>query len=119
MFSRTTVMRAAMICILGQLIALGGPAAQAQAANSAPTLVISILDGEGALNDIRQRTAREPIIEVEDENHKPIAGAVVLFALPTSGPSGTFAAGAQTFSTVTDSAGRAVAHGLRPNSISG
>ena len=81
--------------------------------------MITILDGEGALNDIRQRTAREPIIQVEDENHKPIAGAAVLFALPGSGPGGAFAEGAQTFSTVTDSAGRAVAHGLRPNSVSG
>ena len=90
-----------------------------QATNAAPALIITILDGEGALNDIRQRTAREPIVEVQDENHKPIAGAAVLFALPGSGPSGAFADGAQTFSTVTDSAGRAVAHGLRPNGISG
>jgi hypothetical protein len=92
---------------------------RAQAANAAPALFVTILDGEGALNDIRQRTAREPIVEVQDENHKPIAGAAVLFALPGSGPGGAFAGGAQTFSTVTDSAGRAVAHGLQPNGVSG
>jgi hypothetical protein len=107
------------VAALGQLVILGGPVTHAQATNPAPALVITILDGEGALNDIRQRTAREPIIQVEDENHKPIVGAVVLFALPGSGPGGAFAEGAQTFSTVTDSAGRAVAHGLRPNSVSG
>jgi hypothetical protein len=81
--------------------------------------VITILDGEGALNDIRQRTAREPIVEVKDENHKPVAGAAVLFSLPSSGPGGSFAGGVQTFSTVTDDAGRAVAHGLQPNNVSG
>lgn len=119
MISGKTVTRLAMIAALGQLVIFGGLVTHAQATNPAPALVITILDGEGALNDIRQRTAREPIIQVEDENHKPIAGAVVLFALPGSGPGGAFAEGAQTLSTVTDSAGRAVAHGLRPNSVSG
>ena len=119
MVSGKTVTRLAMVAALCQLVILGGPAMHAQATNPAPALVITILDGEGALNDIRQRTAREPIIQVEDENHKPIAGAAVLFALPGSGPGGAFAEGAQTFSTVTDSAGRAVAHGLHPNGISG
>jgi len=32
-------------------------------------LFITLIDGEGALNDIRTRTAREPIVEVDDENH--------------------------------------------------
>lgn len=92
---------------------------QAQAPNAAPKLVISILDGEGALNDIRQRTAREPIVQVDDENHKPIAGAAVVFLLPGSGPSGVFADGTQVFSTVTDAAGRAAAQGLKPNTVPG
>jgi hypothetical protein len=95
------------------------PRLHAQANAQSPGLVITILDGEGALNDIRQRTAREPIVEVQDENHKPVAGAAVLFSLPSSGPGGSFAGGVQSFSTVTDSAGRAVAHGLQPNNVSG
>ncbi len=48
-------------------------------------IFIQIIDGEGALNDIRSRTAREPIVEVDDENHKPIAGALVLFSTPRLG----------------------------------
>jgi hypothetical protein len=114
-----TVTRFAMVAALGLIFVSSGPLTRAQTPNPTPALVISILEGEGALNDIRQRTAREPIVEVEDENHKPIAGAAVLFTLPGSGPGGAFAEGAQTFSTVTDSAGRAVARGLQPNSISG
>lgn len=108
---------AVALCCLVMNAACPSWAQQTPAA--APSLVITILDGEGALNDIRQRTAREPIIEVQDENHKPVAGAVVLFTLPSSGPSGAFADGSQIFSTVTDNAGRAVAQGLRPNNISG
>lgn len=109
---------AAGLCCLLVLSACPKAAAQ-EAASPAPKLVISILDGEGALNDIRQRTAREPIVEVQDQNHKPVAGAAVLFALPGSGPSGAFADGSQVFSTVTDEAGRAVATGLRPNGVQG
>ena len=114
-----TVTKLVMVAALGLIFVSNSPVMHAQAAYPTPALVITILDGEGALNDIRQRTAREPIVQVEDENHKPIAGAAVLFTLPGSGPGGSFAEGAQTFSTVTDSAGRAVAHGLRPNNVSG
>ena len=89
--------------------------AQAPAAN----LQITILDGDEAMNNIRQRTAREPIVQVEDENHKPVAGAAVVFLLPNDGASGTFPGGARTLTTVTDSKGQAVARGLRPNRISG
>jgi hypothetical protein len=76
-------------------------------------LFITLIDGEGALNDIRTRTAREPIVEVQDENHKPVAGALVLFALDNGGgsPFANFA-GAQSLSVTTDAAGRAAGQGF-------
>jgi hypothetical protein len=77
-------------------------------------LEIEILDGEGALNNIRQRTAREPIVEVKDENHKPVAGVLILFSVQPGGAGGTFN-GSASFSTYTDAAGRAVAQGFTPN----
>jgi hypothetical protein len=85
----------------------------------APQLQITILDGEGALNNIKQQTAREPIVQVEDENHRPVAGALVIFSLPQSGASGTFAGGSTEFDGVTDAAGRATATGLTPNKVIG
>jgi hypothetical protein len=83
-------------------------------------LKITILDGEGSLNNIRERTAREPIVQVEDENHKPVAGALVLFTIHGQGSAGaTFANSLTTYQTTTDAYGRAIAQGLRPNGQSG
>ncbi len=93
------------------------PTALAQA--PAAGLQITILDGDDAMNNIRQRTAREPIVQVEDENHKPVAGAVVVFLLPNDGAGGTFPGGARTLTATTDSKGQAVARGLRPNHTAG
>lgn len=82
-------------------------------------LNIVIVDGDGAINNIRQRTAREPIVQVEDQNHKPVAGAAVVFLLPDQGASGVFANGSRTLTVMTDAQGRAVARGLRPNKVQG
>src|SRR5437016_9472764 len=79
----------------------------AQEAGSAPKLNLMIVDGDGAINNIRQRTAREPIVQVEDQNHKPVAGAVVVFLLPDHGASGVFANGSHTLTVVSDAQGRA------------
>ncbi len=86
---------------------------------SAEQLNLIIVEGDGATNNIRQRTAREPIVQVEDENHKPVAGAAVVFLLPDQGAGGTFANGSHTLAVTTDAQGRAVAHGFHPNSVQG
>ncbi len=54
-------------------------------------------------------------MQVEDENHKPVAGAAVVFFLPSSGPGGTFANGSQTLTVTTDSTDHAAATGIKPN----
>lgn len=83
-----------------------------------PKLFIKILDGEGAVNNIKARTAREPVVEVDDENHKPVAGALVTFMAPHGGAGGTFN-GQAMLQTVTDSSGRATGRGFMPNRTSG
>ena len=83
------------------------------AAGQPKSLLITIVEGEGALNDIRTRTAREPIVEVDDENHKPVAGALVLFSLDKTGSSYANFAGIPSVSVRTDQAGRAVATGFQ------
>jgi hypothetical protein len=76
--------------------------------------MITILDGDGALNNIRQRDAREPIVQVTDENHKPVAGALVLFTIHggAHGAGATFD-GAQTLTVKTGEDGIAHASGLQ------
>jgi hypothetical protein len=89
------------------------------APQDAPKLIINVVEGEGALNNIKQRVNREPVVQVEDENHKPIAGAAVVFLLPGNGPGGTFPNGSQTLTVTTDATGRATAAGIRPNQLTG
>jgi hypothetical protein len=104
---------ASLSCLL--VLQMIPPRALAQAGQ----LNLVIVEGDGAINNIRQRTAREPIVQVEDENHKPIAGAAVVFLLPDQGASGVFANGSHTLTVTTDATGRAVAHGFRPNNVQG
>jgi hypothetical protein len=84
-----------------------------------PKLNIVVVGGSDAINNIRQRTARETIVQVEDENHRPVAGAAVVFTLPTAGPGGTFANGSNILTAITNQQGRAIAAGFKPNSVVG
>lgn len=105
-----------LLVLLVLLNLLRGPAWAQQAVTG---LSITIIEGEGAINNIRQRVNREPIVQVEDNNRKPVAGAVVIFLLPEQGASGTFPGGSRMLMTVTDNQGRASARGIRPNNQSG
>lgn len=54
-------------------------------AGAPQALNIEIIEGDGAINNLRLRTAREAIVEVQDENHKPVSGALVLFSAKGGG----------------------------------
>ncbi len=82
-------------------------------------LNIVLVEGEGAIHNVGQRVAREPAIRVEDENRKPVAGAAVVFTLPTEGATGDFGNGSKTLMVMTDSAGQAATQGLRTNQVAG
>lgn len=82
-------------------------------------LRLVIIEGDGAINNVRQRVNRDPIVQVEDENRRPIAGAAVVFFLPDQGPSGTFANGMRSLTVTTDAQGHATATGMRPNNQAG
>jgi len=82
-------------------------------------LSIVIVEGEGAINNVKDRVNREPIVQVEDENHKPVAGAAIIFSLPNQGASGVFANGSKTLTLTSDAQGRAAALGIKRNNVSG
>ncbi|MBL8216655.1 MAG: hypothetical protein JNK87_38405 [Bryobacterales bacterium] len=82
-------------------------------------LNLIVIEGDGAINNVKQRVTREPIVQVEDENRKPVAGAIVAFTLPSQGASGTFTNGARILTVTTDQNGRAVMSGMRANNVPG
>jgi len=81
-------------------------------AQSAPPLRIVVIEGEGAVNIIQQKTAVSPLVEIRDRNDQPVAGAVVNFVIRNG--RATFS-GARTISVTTNAAGRAVATGFAPS----
>lgn len=82
---------------------------------------IAIIDGEGALNNVEGRLAREPIVQVEDKNHKRVEGAYVEFDTPNvpGQPGAQFADGSTKLIAMTDAAGQVSAAGLRNNQVTG
>src|ERR1700683_3799379 len=97
--SRSAIVWQTVSLLLCTLLALPARAAQGEP----PTeLNIVIVEGGGAVNNLRQRVLGEPIVRVEDQNHKPVAGAAVSFLLPGNGAGGTFPNGAKLLTVTTD-----------------
>ena len=113
--SASTISRALSV-FLACLIALP---MQAQTPAAPTQINIVILEGEGAINVVRQRAAREVMVQVEDENHKPIAAAAVTFFLPNEGASGVLANGSRSMIVLTDSEGKAAMRMIRANNVRG
>jgi len=84
-----------------------------------PPIKIVIQEGQGAINNIQQHRAKEPVVQVTDENGAPIQQASVTFQLPETGPGGSFADGNKMLTVQTDEKGLAVGRGLRPNATEG
>ncbi len=105
------------VLIVLLLTNLLGPPATAQPPSGG--LQLLIVEGDGAINNVKQRVNRETIVQVEDENHRPIAGAAVIFFLPNQGPGGTFPNGSTTFTTTTNAQGQATVRGIQYNQQAG
>jgi hypothetical protein len=91
----------------------------ARTQNTPARIELVMMEGENATTGVRQRVTRDPVIRVEDDDHRPVMGAVVVFALPVSGASGEFVNGSKTLSVVTQQDGLAAARGIRTNEIPG
>ena len=50
---------------------------------------IVIQEGQGAINNIKERRAKEPVVQVLHEDGEPVVGATVTFLLPDTGASGS------------------------------
>ena len=90
----------------------------ASAQNTETPLSIVVVDGQGAINNIRQHAGHDMVVRV-DYNQQPVPGASVAFTLPSQGPSGSFVNGEKTLVVTTDAQGQAIARGLKPNNVAG
>ena len=79
---------------------------------------IVVVEGEGVTTPARQR-ARDIVVRVDDDDHRPVADVAVVFALSASGTTGEFSNGSQTLTVMTDKNGLATARGIRTNDIPG
>lgn len=85
----------------------------------APRFKINVVRGEGAQNRVTKgRATSQAVVEVRDENDKPVAGAIVTFTLPSTGPGGTFTSGGAVTTVTTGPTGQATAT-FTPNSVAG
>src|SRR5579872_2386587 len=75
-------------------------------------LHIVVLEGDGAINNVRAPRAKEPVVRVEDANNHGVSGAVVTFLLPADGPGASFGNGGTSLTLTTDDRGEVIARDL-------
>ena len=67
------------------------------------------LAGKGEMNDLERKIMAPVVVEVIDQNDRPLEGAEVVFRFPISGPSAVFAGGKSSQTLRTNSQGQAAA----------
>lgn len=100
----------------------GAPAPAPAPPTPAPTienLKVLVLEGQRSINSTTRHVGIQPVVEVRDQNDRPIEGAVVVFRLPPSGPGGTFPGKELTLRAGTNARGQAAASGFVPNDALG
>ena len=90
----------------------------ARAQDDQTGLRIVIVEGEGVLNNIKLKTLKPVLVEIQLDG-KPAPGASVTFILPNQGPSGTFLNGSATTTVNTNAQGRATSSAINPNAATG
>jgi hypothetical protein len=100
------------------------PAAPEQAKPPAPlptaqNLRIIVLAGKGGLNDLEHKVMSPLVVQILDQNDRPVDGAEVVFRFPLKGPSATFPnqEGSRTFRS--NGEGEAAAVGWAANGQTG
>jgi hypothetical protein len=72
-------------------------------------LKIMVLAGNGEMNDLERRVMAPLVVQVLDENDRPVEGAEVVFRFPMNGPGAAFAGGKGSQTIRTNGTGEAAA----------
>jgi hypothetical protein len=70
-------------------------------------LKVIVLEGQNGVNNTRAPMSMDLVVEVRDNNDRPVEGARVNFQLPLMGPSGGFEGGVRNKETITNVQGQA------------
>jgi len=73
------------------------------------SLKILVLAGNGELNDLERRVMAPLVVQVLDQNDRPVEGAQVVFRFPLNGPGATFPGGKPSLTVRTNGNGQAPA----------
>jgi len=82
-------------------------------------LRVLVLEGEGAMNNLEMKVYAPLVIEIRDDNDKPVENAEVTFQLPATGPGGFFPGNQTTKVVKTNLQGQALASGFASNQQTG
>ena len=104
---------AALLAVSPQAIAQQQPAPTPQAApaDTVQSLKVIPLAGNGEMNDMERHVMAPLVVQVLDQNSRPVEGADVVFRFPVAGPSGTFPNQKNSQTTRTNANGQAAAVG--------
>ncbi len=73
------------------------------------SLKILVLAGNGEMNDLERRVMAPLVVQVLDQNDRPVDGAEVVFRFPLNGPTATFSGGKSSVTVRTNAGGQAAA----------
>lgn len=73
------------------------------------SLKLRVLAGNGEMNDLERRVMAPLVVQVVDQNERPLEGAEVVFRFPINGPSATFPGGKSSLTVRTSGTGQAPA----------
>lgn len=73
------------------------------------TLKVMVLAGDGEMNDLERKIMAPLVVDVLDQNSRPVEGAAVVFRFPLNGPGAGFSNGEKSRTVRTNADGQAAA----------
>jgi hypothetical protein len=101
------VLMAICFSLTGALLAQQPNLAPAGTVTATGGLKILVLEGQDGVNNIRAPMPMNLVVEVRDDNDRPVEGATVSFQMPLKGPSGGFEGGVRNKDATTNIQGQA------------
>jgi hypothetical protein len=83
------------------------------------SLKVRVLAGDKERNDLERRVMAPLVVQVVDQNERPVEGAEVVFRFPINGPGATFSGGKTSVTVRTNGGGQAAAVNWMANGQTG